>query len=69
MGTDELLLNTKKSKEHFGEQNTIKIYHKSTRLTYVLVICRDALCSNETNKEKLDLTSEFWVFFIFQQGL
>ena len=35
----------------------------------VLVICRDALCSKEINKEKLDLTSEFWIFFTFQQGL
>ena len=35
----------------------------------VFVICRDALCSKEINKEKLDLTSEFWIFFTFQQSL
>ena len=29
----------------------------------------NALCLKETNKEKLDLTSKFWVFFTFQQGL
>ena len=34
----------------------------------VLVICRDALPSKETNKEKLDLTSKFWLCFTFQQG-
>ena len=27
-----------------------------------LVICRDALCSKEINKEKLDLTTKFWLF-------
>ena len=52
-----------------GEQKTIKTYQKSTRLIDVLVICRDALCSKEINKEKLDLTSKFWVFFTYQQGL
>ena len=34
----------------------------------VLVICRDALRSKEINKEKLDLTSKFWLCFTFQQG-
>ena len=34
----------------------------------VLVICRDALHSKEINKEKLDLTSKFWLCFTFQQG-
>ena len=33
-----------------------------------LVICRDALCSKEINKEKLDLTTKFWLPFTFQQG-
>ena len=33
-----------------------------------LVICRDALCSKEINKEKLDLISKFWLCFTFQQG-
>ena len=52
-----------------GEKNAIKRYHKITRLINVLVICRDASCSKGTNKEKLDLASEFWVFFTFQEGL
>ena len=29
----------------------------------------DVLCSKEINKEKLELTSEFSIFFTFQQGL
>ena len=27
------------------------------------------LCSKQINNEKLELTSEFWVFFTFKQGL
>ena len=34
-----------------------------------MVVCRDLLCSKEINKEKLELTSEFWLFFTFQQSL
>ena len=34
----------------------------------VLVICRDALCSKEINKEQLDFTSIFCLCFTFQQG-
>ena len=34
----------------------------------VLVICKDASGSKEINKEKLDLTSKFWLCFTFQQG-
>ena len=34
----------------------------------VLVTCRDALCSKEINKEKLDRTTKFWLCFTFQQG-
>ena len=34
----------------------------------VFVICRDALCSKEINKEKLNLTTKFWLCFTFQQG-
>ena len=33
-----------------------------------MVICRDALCSKEINKEILDLTSKFWLCSTFQQG-
>ena len=34
----------------------------------VLVISRDALCSNKNNKEKLARTSKFWLCIFFQQG-
>ena len=51
-----------------GKQKIRKIYYKSTGLMDVLVICRDALRSKEINKEKLDLTSKFWLCFTFQQG-
>ena len=27
------------------------------------------LCSKEINEEKLELPSEFWIIFTFQQGL
>ena len=64
METDEQLLNP-----NIWRTKTIKRYYKSTPIMDVLVICRDALCSKEINKEKLDLTSEFWIFFTFQQGL
>ena len=37
------------------EPKTTKRFHKSTGLVDVLVICWDALCSKEINKEKLDL--------------
>ena len=30
---------------------------------------RDALCSKESNKEKVELVSEFGFFFAFQQDL
>ena len=33
-----------------------------------LVICRNALCSKQINKEKLDLISKFWLCFTFHQG-
>ena len=64
METDEQLLNP-----NIWRTKTIKRYYQSTPIMDVLVICRDALCSKEINKEKLDLTSEFWIFFTFQQGL
>ena len=48
-----------------GEQETTKRYHKSTGLMDVLFICRDALCSKEIDKEKLDLTTKFWLCFTF----
>ena len=31
----------------------------------VLVICRDALCSKEINKEKFDLATKLWLCFTF----
>ena len=66
MENNEQLLNPNKT----GERKTRQRYHKSTKLIdVVLVICRDPLCSKEINNKKLDLTSELWVFSIFQQGL
>ena len=64
METDEVI-----KPKYLEKKNTIERYHKSTRLIDDLVVCWDALCSKEINKEKLDLTSEFWLFFTFQGGL
>ena len=63
METYEQLLNP-----DIQRTKTTKRYHKSTGLMYVLVICRNALCSKEIDKEKIDVTAKFWLCFTFQQG-
>ena len=54
METYEQLLNP-----DIQRTKTTKRYHKSTGLMYVLVICRNALCSKEIDKEKIDVTAKF----------
>ena len=57
-----------------GEQKTLKRYCKSTRIMNVNWLFRAVGMhyvqkKKKLNKGKLGPTSEFWIFFTFQQGL
>ena len=55
-----------------GEQKTLKRYYKSTRImnvNWLFIAVGMHYVQKKINKGKLELTSELWIFFTFQQGL
>ena len=55
-----------------AEQKVLKRYCKSTRITninWLFIAVGMHYVQKEMNKGKLELTSEMWMFFTFQQGL